>query len=92
MDYYSIGDFQCDETEGYPTLLCYYQTDSVGYAWLIPASCCLDEWIEDAKEVCAKWGVRHIWNKHDINKLLIELLGEHEAQFYMLPEEESEED
>jgi len=89
-DVYSSSDFQCDQTGGYPTVLCWNQNERK--AWLEPAPAFGDD-SPEAKQClkdCAEWGVHPCCSWEDFNNLL-ESLGEDAAQTAVPVEDESEE-
>jgi hypothetical protein len=73
---YSGPDFQCDATDGYPTVLCYDSVDNI--AWLEPAPALYDEDNEQCQEcleACRIWGLRDCASWEDYNDLL-KFIGE----------------
>jgi hypothetical protein len=89
-NYYSGVDFQCDQTGGYPSILCWNQ--DACKAWLEPASV-FDDGSAEAKQChkdCGEWGVRPCCSWEDYNALL-ESLGEDAAQTSVPNEDETEE-
>jgi len=73
---YSGPDFQCDATDGFPTVLCYDLADNK--AWLEPAPAFDDEddsQCQECIEACRAWGHRFCESWEDYNGLL-ESLGE----------------
>ena len=73
---YSGQDFQCDDTDGFPTVLCYDLANN--QAWLEPAPAFCDEddpLYEDCLEACRVWGTRHCESWEDYNDWL-KFIGE----------------
>jgi predicted NUDIX family NTP pyrophosphohydrolase len=84
---YSGADFQCDQTEGYPTVLCWDFEDET--AWLEPAPAYDDDSPEAAqcRELCEEWGTRTCDSWEDYNDLL-ESIGEEAYQNAAMLDEE----
>jgi hypothetical protein len=85
----SGSDFQCDQTNGFPTILCWNQDDQK--AWLEPNSAFDDE-SPEAKQChkdCGEWGVHPCCSWEDYNALL-ESLGEDAAQTAVPIEDDDE--
>ncbi len=65
------GDFQCDQTQGCPTVLCWNITEAK--AWIQPS--CNADWndeedIETHWKLCAAYGVRSCTSARTFNGLL----------------------
>ena len=69
------GDFQCDQTGGCPTHLCWSRTD--GLAWLQPyeTSGLSEEQIEKCWRDCARYGIVRCETGKEFNDILKELGG-----------------
>lgn len=82
----STGDFQCEQTSGFPAVLNVHWAS--GTAWLSLNYLFVDENtdITEYEQACADWGIRNCNSIEDFNALL-ESLGEDAAE-YMLPVEE----
>jgi len=89
-DIFSGSDFQCDQTGGYPAVLCWNQDERK--AWLEPAPAFNDESPEARQclKDCADWGVRPCCSWEDYNALLGSL-GEDATQTAVPIEDEDEE-
>ena len=64
-------DFQCDVTDGFPTVLCYDQNEKI--AWLAPSPTFDDESSDlcrDCLDACHNWGLRDCASWEDFNDLL----------------------
>ena len=73
---YSGQDFQCNATDGFPTVLCYDLVNN--QAWLEPAPAFDDEddpLCQECMEACRAWGQRPCESWEDYNYLL-ERIGE----------------
>lgn len=79
-------DFQCDQTEGFPTCLCWAD----GKAWLELNESLIHEGqdLSAYDKMCADFGIRDCANREDFNELLEEL-GEDAVQSATLYPEES---
>ena len=80
-------DFQCDQTEGFPTSLCWAD----GKAWLELNESLIHEGqdLSAYDRMCAEFGIRDCENMEDFNTLLDEL-GEDAVQSATLYPDESE--
>lgn len=87
LDIDSVGDFQCDETHGFPTFLNIHWNS--GTAWLSLNYNLVNEDfdITEYEQACADWGIRCCYSIEEFNSLL-KSLGK-EAYEYALPIEES---
>ena len=87
------GDFQCYQTDGCPTLLCWSISD--GKIWLEPcqyAGCLSDEDIRKCWERCSDFGIRDCSNAEQFNQFL-KMLSDDAFDLYALyPDEESDAD
>jgi len=73
---YSGPDFQCDATDGFPTVLCYDLVDNQAWLEPAPAFCDKDDPLyQDCIEACRAWGQRPCESWEDYNYLL-ERIGE----------------
>lgn len=86
MDTEVSFDFQCDETLGFPTCLCWNREE--GKAWISPnermAEECEDkEKVAEVRKACENFGIRNCESVKDFNAIL-RSLGEDaaEAQIY----------
>ena len=73
---YTSPDFQCDATDGFPTVLCYDLVDNE--AWLAPSPAFFDEdndQCQDCLDACEKWGIRTCDSWERYNSIL-QTLGE----------------
>ena len=92
-DIYSGADFGCEQTGGFPTLLCWNKDENK--AWLEPNTSFGDD-SEGAKQClrdCADWGVRSCFSWEDYNDLL-KSIGEEAYENAAVPlddEDETEE-
>ena len=79
-------DFQCDQTEGFPTCLCWAD----GKAWLELNESLIHEGqdLSAYDKLCADFGIRDCANREEFNELLEEL-GEDAVQSATLYPEES---
>ena len=79
-------DFQCDQTEGFPTCLCWAD----GKAWLELNESLIHEGqdLPAYDKMCADFGIRDCANREEFNELLEEL-GEDAVQSATLYPEES---
>ena len=79
-------DFQCDQTEGFPTSLCWAD----GKAWLELNESLIYEGqdLSAYDKMCADFGIRDCANREEFNELLEEL-GEDAVQSATLYPEES---
>ncbi len=79
-------DFQCDQTEGFPTCLCWAD----GKAWLELNESLIHEGqdLSAYDKMCADFGIRDCANREEFNELLEEL-GEDAVQSATLYPEES---
>ena len=78
-------DFQCDQTGGYPTMLCAAFNEEK--AWLVLNDSFSDVDLSEYEQMCADWGIRDCPDWQIFNKLLIEL-GEDAYQCaYLTPDE-----
>ena len=86
-DLHQSPDFQCDQTDGFPTML--FACFEKGVAWLEPYyDMALDDTdIAPVEQGCADFGIRSCYDSDDYNKLLREL-GEDAYQTAYLPDEE----
>ena len=86
LDIDSIGDFQCDQTHGFPTFLNIHWNS--GTTWLSLNYRLVDEDtdISEYEQGCADWGIRDCDSIEKLNTFL-ESLGE-DAYGYALPIEE----
>ncbi len=87
LDIDSIGDFQCDQTHGFPTFLNIHWNS--GTTWLSLNDRLVDEDtdISEYEQGCADWGIRDCDSIEQLNSFL-ESLGE-DAYGYAFPTEES---
>lgn len=87
LDIDSIGDFQSDQTHGFPTFLNIHWNS--GTAWLTLNYNLVDEDfdISEYEQACADWGIHYCDSIEEVNALL-ESLGE-EAHSYALPIEKT---
>ena len=81
-------DFQCDQTDGFPTLLCWAD----GKAWLELNESLINEGedLSSYDRMCSDFGIRDCESIEDFNALLEEL-GDDAVQSATLYPEESEE-
>ena len=72
-DIYTSPDFQCDQTDGFPTSLCVCLEK--GVAWLEPNTslCEDDEDITPYEQMCADFGIRDCCSMEEYNSILREL-------------------
>ncbi len=90
VDIHTSPDFQCDQTDGFPSSLCVHWEK--GKAW----STLNAHMIEDGTDItpylqgCADYGIRNCADAEDFNTLLRQL-GEDAYENACLPEEETEE-
>jgi hypothetical protein len=72
---YSGADFQCDQTAGYPTVLCYDFEDET--AWLEPSPAYDDDspQAQQCRQLCDEWGTQPCYSWEYYNDLL-ESIGE----------------
>ncbi len=89
-DIHTSPDFQCNQTNGFPTSICVYWAK--GKAWLE-----LNEWVagfdedlSEYKQGCADFGIRDCHSVEDFDAILKEL-GEDAIQSAGLTDEEIEE-
>jgi hypothetical protein len=86
-DVIGTGDFQCDETDGFPTSLYYSFNQHI--AWLEPNLNIVnnedDPQFQDALQGCREWGVRFVEDESDVNEILKEIGGD--ALDYLLENE-----
>lgn len=86
IDIYTSLYFQCDQTGGYPTLLC-VNWDK-GKAWLqLNESLCYDEDVSGYQQLCAEFGIHDCNTVDDFNNIL-NSLGEDARQTAFLPDED----
>ena len=66
-------DFQCDQTLGFPTSLCWNREE--GKAWLALKESMIDEDtdVPEYEKGCEMFGIRECWDIDDFNNLLNEL-------------------
>ena len=85
---YTSQDFQCDQTEGFPTCLCV--CFEKGKAWLeLNENLLMDRdamEMDYYRQLCADFGIRTCWDKEQFNALLKEL-GEDACRTAYLPNE-----
>lgn len=86
LDIDSVGDFQCEQTLGFPVCLNIHWNS--GTAWLSLNYRLADENtnITELEQACADWGIHNCYSIEEFNSLL-ESLGE-DAYEYALPIEE----
>lgn len=86
LDIDSVGDFQCEQTLGFPACLNIHWNS--GTAWLSLNYRLADENtdITELEQACADWGIHNCYSIEEFNSLL-ESLGE-DAYEYALPIEE----
>lgn len=91
FSYYSSPDFQCDQTEGLPTVLC--ACFEKGVAWLElnePFLSDMDETeLDYYRRLCADYGIRTCYDNDQFNELLKDL-GEDAYSTAYLPDEDEE--
>lgn len=84
-------DFQCDQTDGFPTCLC--AVFSKGKAWLEPASFATEDLSPKELDIflaqCAAFGIRNCDDPTEFNELL-KKLGDDAVQIASIPEEDLE--
>lgn len=87
LDVDSIGDFQSDQTHGFPTFLNIHWNS--GTAWLTLNYNLVDENFDttEYEQACVDWGIRHCDSIDEVNSLL-ESLGR-DAYGYAFPTGES---
>ncbi len=75
MDIDETSDFQCDQTGGFPTILCVNWEK--GKAWLKLNSLMIEEGenVDEYLQLCADFGIRDCPDSETFNKIL-ERLGE----------------
>ena len=92
LNIYTSPDFQCDQTDGFPTSLCVCW--SKGKAWLKLNENILadrDEMeLDYYRDLCADFGIRNCFDAEDFNNLLKEL-GEDAYATAHIPEENADE-
>lgn len=73
LDIHYSGDFQCDQTGGYPTMLCACFEKEI--AWLEPNARIADENtnIHKIREMCADFGIKKCCCAEQYNKILKDL-------------------
>ena len=88
LDIHVSPDFQCDQTDGFPTLLCWAD----GKAWLELNESLIHEGedLSSYDRMCSDFGIRDCESIEDFNALLEEL-GDDAVQSATLYPEESEE-
>lgn len=92
VDIHTSPDFQCDQTDGFPTSLCVHWEK--GKAWLeLNEHLIMDRdemELDYYRQLCADYGIRNCADAEDFNTLLRQL-GEDAYENACLPEEETEE-
>ena len=86
LDIHTSPDFQCDQTDGFPTSLCWAE----GKAWLELNESLIHEGEDLSKydQMCAEFGIRDCEDIEDFNELLEELGRDAMESAYLYPEEE----
>lgn len=91
FSYYASSDFQCDQTEGFPTSLCV--CFNKGKAWLeLNENLIMDRddiELNYYRQLCADFGIRDCWDHEQFNELLKEL-GEDAYDSAYLPDEDED--
>ena len=86
LDIHTSPDFQCDQTDGFPTSLCWAE----GKAWLELNESLIHEGEDLSKydQMCAEFGIRDCEDIDDFNELLEELGRDAMESAYLYPEKE----
>ena len=85
LDIHTSPDFQCDQTDGFPTSLCWAD----GKAWLELNESLIHEGEDLSKydRMCADFGIRDCEDTEDFNAILEELGRDAMESAYLYPEE-----
>ncbi len=90
MEIYISPDFQCDQTEGFPTSLCVCLER--GKAWLqLNESLMMDRdemELDYYRELCAEFGLRDCRDEEDFNRLIQELGEDAMQNAELIPDED----
>ena len=89
-DIYTSPDFQCDQTDGFPTSLCVCWEKGVAWLELNTSLCEDDEDITPYEQMCADFGIRSCGSVEEYNSMLQEL-GRDAVESATLYPDESEE-
>lgn len=91
FSYYASSDFQCDQTDGFPTVLCVCYEK--GVAWLeLREDLVMDRdetELDYYRRLCADFGIRNCCDNEQFNELLKEL-GEDAYRTAYFPDENEE--
>ncbi len=89
VDIHTSPDFQCDQTDGFPTSLCVHWDK--GKAWLTLNAHLVDDDTDVTPYLqgCADFGIRDCADAEDFNNLL-KRLGEDAVDSAWLPEDEEQ--
>lgn len=92
FSYYASPDFQCDQTKGFPTVLCV--CFEKGLAWLeLKKDILLDKnemELDCYRQLCADYGIRACHDNNQFNTLLKELGEDAYNTAYLTDEDEAE--